>query len=650
MIDIAMMMEQMSRISALRVAGVAAPTLCALIIGACAPPNPDPPNLNFNLNDNDAGVDGNDNVAANDSGTDNVNENGATGTGAPAWGSAFDASTVGFLSSVWGTGPDDVFVVGGLEDQGEGYHFDGADWRKMKLPAVPLLVWVFGFAPDDVWAVGLDGGVVHYDGAVWTRIATGTSEDLWGIWGASPDDLWIVGGDVGNGAPLLMHFDGDQTFAPVDLAESDRFPTSLFKVWGIGSSIFAVGENGYIVQLVEGEWVEVLAGPNANDDFVSLWGTSEDNIVAVGGRISARIAVYDGTEWTTEIHATTPGLNAVFMDDPEQAIVGGTNGYVGAFDPTTMALSDEESGSIRTVHAIWGDGAGRYYAVGGETAPSFTGLALVRSTAEIFADPPPPLAIACGVDEDCGVGEACGTNGLCESAAQPQCTTANDCDDGQVCVEGLCEASTAPQCSDDTDCDDGLVCIGGVCQEAPAVTCETSDECALGEVCTVGGTCAADTAPQMEIGFLEGGVGGVYRVIGEGDEMPLFPGTQGLADIFVTIHATGFGEPGTVANLDHLISIALEGIPCVRDADCGVGQACFDDECRVVIGDFDDEFELQATDVDGVLEIPERRITVNASALILDGLEVRLEFTLTGFEDPTLVADIAQTVVFTVEK
>ncbi|MCH8253407.1 MAG: hypothetical protein IID36_13245, partial [Planctomycetes bacterium] len=625
MIDIAMMMEKPLCTVAPRVAGLAVATLCTLIIGACAPPIPGPPNLNFNVNVNDAGVDGNDNLGTNDNGTDNVNENGATGTEAPAWGSAFDASTVGFLSSVWGTGPDDVFVVGGLEDQGEGYHFDGTDWRKMKLPIVPLLVWVFGFAPDDVWAVGLDGGVVHYDGADWTRIATGTSEDLWGIWGASSDDLWIVGGDVGTGAPLLMHFDGDTAFTPVDLAESDRLPTSLFKVWGIGSSIFAVGENGYIVQLVDGEWVEVLAGPNANDDFVSLWGTSEDNIVAVGGRISGRIAVYDGTKWTTEILATTPGLNAVFMDDPERAIVGGINGYVGAFDPTTMALSDEESGATRTVHAIWGDGAGRYYAVGGDTAPSFTGLALVRSTDEIPADPPPPLAIACGVDDDCAVGEACGTDGLCEAAAQPQCTSDTDCDNGQVCVEGSCGASTSPTCSTDTDCDDGLVCIDGICQEAPAVTCATSDECMLGEICTMVGTCAADTSPQMEIGFLEGGEGGVYRVIGEGDEMPLFPGFQGLADIFVTIHATGFGAPGTIANLDHRISIALEGIPCVREADCGALQACIADECRRVIGDFDDEFELQATDVNGVLEIPERGITVNDSALALDGLEVLLE-------------------------
>ncbi|HRX86965.1 MAG TPA: hypothetical protein P5572_18230, partial [Phycisphaerae bacterium] len=60
------------------------------------------------------------------------------------WNTAFDASELGALSSVWGSGPDDVFVVGGTFDQAEIYHFDGTTWRTMPAPVVPLLVWVFG--------------------------------------------------------------------------------------------------------------------------------------------------------------------------------------------------------------------------------------------------------------------------------------------------------------------------------------------------------------------------------------------------------------------------------------------------------------------------------------------------------------------------
>ena len=90
---------------------------------------------------------------------------------------------------MWGSSANDVFVVGGTPSQGEIYHFNGAVWQTMRVPKVPLLVWVFGFGLDDVTAVGLGGGVVHFDGASWQRLESGTIKDLWGIWGSAPDDL-----------------------------------------------------------------------------------------------------------------------------------------------------------------------------------------------------------------------------------------------------------------------------------------------------------------------------------------------------------------------------------------------------------------------------------------------------------------------------
>ena len=97
--------------------------------------------------------------------------------------------------------------------------------------------------------------------------------------------------------PVLIHFDGE-TFEPVTVPENDRNASALFKVWGIGSKLFAVGEKGLIIEFDGEAWAQVSTGAQADDDFVSLWGTSEDNIVAVGGRGGARIATYDGTNWT----------------------------------------------------------------------------------------------------------------------------------------------------------------------------------------------------------------------------------------------------------------------------------------------------------------------------------------------------------------
>ena len=94
---------------------------------------------------------------------------GVTGSGAKeaVWREAFDAESVGFLSSVWGSAPDDVFVVGGQPEQGTVHHFDGTSWSAMQVPSVPILVWVFGFGADDVYAVGEGSGIIHYNGVEW---------------------------------------------------------------------------------------------------------------------------------------------------------------------------------------------------------------------------------------------------------------------------------------------------------------------------------------------------------------------------------------------------------------------------------------------------------------------------------------------------
>lgn len=324
---------------------------------------------------------------------------GACESGEPTWAAAFDARGVGALSSVWGSSATDVFAVGGTLEQGEVYHFDGSTWEQVSIPAVPLLVWVYGFAPDNVYAVGTRGAVLHFDGARWSALSSGTHQDLWGIWGASPNDLWIVGGSATGGAPLLMHFDGT-SFTPATVPPLDRPATALFKVWGIGGKAFAVGSNGVIIEKRGGEWTQVSAGPNANDDFVSLWGVSESEIVAVGGRSSARVAVYDGEKWETLAPEAVPGLNGVCMIRPGEAIVAGLNGFVGRFDVAARRIIPEAAPTTEMLHAVWGADLSRVFAVGGRFSPPLTGVALQRTLGEA-ADPAPLTGKGAPVLEDC---------------------------------------------------------------------------------------------------------------------------------------------------------------------------------------------------------------------------------------------------------
>jgi hypothetical protein len=318
-------------------------------------------------------------------GTDG-NTDAGTDSGEPeplVWESAFDTSEAGSLSTVWGTSPSDVFIAGGDDEGGTMFHFDGTSWTQMVLPAdVPLLVWLYGFGSDDVFAVGVSGAMVHYNGTEWSRIVTDTETDLWGVFGFSRDEIWIVGGAIDSGTPVLMKYNAsDATFQTEELSQ-DQNPNgayALFKVWGLGDHLFAVGQRGLILQYEEGTWMNRSAGSLASEDFVSLWGNAENNIVAVGGRANARIATWDGTEWDTIAPSGFGGLNGVFMSEEGIVDVGGVNGYMGLFDTDNLQLVDSDSGTRHCIHAIWGDNAGVTYAVGGSFIPgNHVGVALVK--------------------------------------------------------------------------------------------------------------------------------------------------------------------------------------------------------------------------------------------------------------------------------
>lgn len=294
------------------------------------------------------------------------------------WREAFRPGDAGSMSAVWGTAPDRVWAVGGGE-QGAILRFDGDSWQPEAVPAVPLLVWVHGTGPDDVWAVGVGGGALHYDGSAWARIDTGTGVDLWGVFAAAPDDVWVVGGYVDRGEPVTLHWNGE-AFEPHALAaaENPLRASAFFKVWGTGDLRVAVGQRGLIAHWVDGAWKSQPAGAEANDDFVSLWGTDADHIVAVGGRSNARIARYDGQAWQTDAPFGYGGLNGVFLETPERALIVGVFGLAATYNPRTGDIIEEDSTTRFDLHAVWSDQAGRAYAVGGNFLPPYAGVARVR--------------------------------------------------------------------------------------------------------------------------------------------------------------------------------------------------------------------------------------------------------------------------------
>ena len=315
------------------------------------------------------------------------------------------------LLKVWGTGSKifsvgengstlvNVFVLAVI------YHFDGSTWKQMNAPTGTLgLVWIFGFSSSDVFAVGKCGAMIHYDGMTWSSITLPNSllingsllPDLWGIWGQSRDNIWIIGGLCFLGQPVLIHYNANtNTFTKVDPfpPTDNRDPCQLLKVWGTGSKIFSVGENGVILEHQGMNWIQYSTGA-ITGKFVSLWGTSQDNVVAVGWDNGNQIAKYNGTNWAFYGMPSSIGLNAVFMDEPNLAVIGGDRRFLGRFDPTTNMIVEESpvENTQLQIHAIWGDHAGRYYAVGATNlSPYNEGICLVRTYGPPGFTPAVPL-------------------------------------------------------------------------------------------------------------------------------------------------------------------------------------------------------------------------------------------------------------------
>lgn len=129
--------------------------------------------------------------------------------GAPAWTfEEYDSRMKSRIFGIWGN-DDAIWLVG----EGGALRRKARDamslkaFERVESPASTTLRGVFGFATDDVWAVGDESTVLHWDGSAWTKLATPfdalpDKPRLISVWGSAKDDVWIGGNGV------MLHFEG----------------------------------------------------------------------------------------------------------------------------------------------------------------------------------------------------------------------------------------------------------------------------------------------------------------------------------------------------------------------------------------------------------------------------------------------------------
>ncbi|MRG94759.1 hypothetical protein [Polyangium spumosum] len=269
--------------------------------------------------------------------------------------------------SVWGSGPKDVFAVGGPLGNGLEtlvVHFDGETWRELHPGGDETYWWVSGSGPDDVWMVGEQGRITHWDGATFTEHVSGTTATLWGVWAAGEADAWAVGGtpEGGTGAPndVVLRWDGE-TWTPVTLPGAP-LGRALYKVWGTSSDdLYVVGEFGTIWHKKGADWALESDPPLASGTLFTVAGCGPDEVYAVGGFDVLRS---DGASWQKLDVALTNGANGVSCGGPGQVVVVGFGGSKQRLDAGRW-VDEFDLPPYADLHAAWADGTGTYWAGGG---------------------------------------------------------------------------------------------------------------------------------------------------------------------------------------------------------------------------------------------------------------------------------------------
>lgn len=214
-----------------------------------------------------------------------------------------ELSTPAPFNEIWGTGPSDVYAVGG-GDGNAFWHFDGSSWTAVSasvcsspyFPSATGVSYVWGVSPTEVYTAGVCDHALDFarwNGTSLTRIQTDSmysggvdvgpiAQTPSDIFGSSGSDIWIAG------SLHPVHWDGT--------AAHEQPGTGTFRtIWGSGTPDDYFAGSSYTIWHYDGSaWtVQVDGLPNFIDD---IWGTGPDNVYAVG---VDNLLHYDGTDWST---------------------------------------------------------------------------------------------------------------------------------------------------------------------------------------------------------------------------------------------------------------------------------------------------------------------------------------------------------------
>lgn len=277
---------------------------------------------------------------------------------------------------------------------------------------------------DDVYAVGQSGAILHYNGSQWAAVTSNTTSHLNKIWGDNSLGLIVA---VGSNSNIVLSKDNGKSwqlnnsltsadlyafwgavteaftagtsgeiYYTFNLGENWANQTSetsltIYDLWGTHTTnVYAVGRNtddkdkeeikephtlsigGIILHYDGSSWSPVPYPGSESDKLYSIWGSSESDIFAVGGRYinsqAGLVLHYDGTNWSAmNISAENYFLYGVWGSSPTDVYAVGRDEY-----QTSIGVIFHYDGSTWTkmgtvghpLKAVWGKSSTEIFAAG----------------------------------------------------------------------------------------------------------------------------------------------------------------------------------------------------------------------------------------------------------------------------------------------
>ncbi|HEX6369056.1 MAG TPA: hypothetical protein VF006_08985 [Longimicrobium sp.] len=312
------------------------------------------------------------------------------------------------LRQIWGSGPNDIWAVGGYTGGAEAavVHWDGVAWTAVETGAPGSVLGVYSPNPDKVYLVGRRGMIHRRSGGKWAGETSGSQDWIGGVAAVSEGDVitaecgglkrntgpggswqtiyattdclekvWITPGAsqifaVGNveatfpRVGVVVRWDGAQWSRTV-------FPdvAYLHGVWGLDAThVYAVGygyddstgnQIPHVYRWDGSTWTEMPTG-QPTGQLAGVWGTSPDDLWVVGSMVLR----WDGETWTRQyVHEWADSYSDVWGTGPDDVFLAG--GRVAHWNGTAWSSIYPRLNYQGT--GVWGTGPNDVYVVGSQT-------------------------------------------------------------------------------------------------------------------------------------------------------------------------------------------------------------------------------------------------------------------------------------------